>query len=233
MESRGRGRAIGRNQQSDERFGSGPRGCMVPLQLVDRPPSRRGSRSERRESIRGRVGSPLDGEDVTPRQEVVDLVGENERVGERSVWVRRFLRGRVVGRYPGWVDHAVDRVPRDERPEAWADETLDAFTRLRQERLDVDQAADAVAEFVSHSGNDHAAIAVPDQDDVGQLLPDDRVDDVGDVRCETDGRRGQMDAFAEPGQRDAIHTMAGSRQDGIDRVPIPTAAPHPRNDDIR
>src|ERR1051325_3873731 len=68
--------------------------------------------------------------------------------------------------------------------------------------------------------------------DVVQVLPQDRVDDVFDVRVEPDVRRDEVMALAEAGERDALDLVAVAREQRVDGAPIPAAAPRAVHDDI-
>ena len=60
------------------------------------------------------------------------------------------------------------------------------------------------------AGDDAAGVAVPDEDDVAQVLVAQEVDHVGDVDVEVGVGAGQMGAFPEAGQADRAHVVAVS-----------------------
>jgi len=78
---------------------------------------------------------------------------------------------------------------------------------------------------ISDPGYDHTAVAVPDQCHVTKILIQDCVDDVSDVRFETDIGRRKVSAFSEPGQGYAKCLMPTRRKNVADWSPIPTPAP--------
>ncbi len=54
---------------------------------------------------------------------------------------------------------------------------VEAFAIVRHERIPVDQPADPLGHPVGDPGDDHAAIAVPGQDDVTEVVLDEIIDD--------------------------------------------------------
>ena len=106
------------------------------------------------------------------------------------------------------------------------------FAVFGQQSVNVDDALDAVGHAIGHAGDDHAAVAVADEDDVVQIFPEDDVDDVLNVRVEVNVRAAEVGMFAEPGERRAINDVAVGGEQIVHVFPIPTAAPCAVHDDV-
>jgi len=65
--------------------------------------------------------------------------------------------------------------------------------------------------------------AVADEDHAAEVLIDEHVDRIGDVRFEVDPRVGEMDPLAEASQRRGMDLVAGGSQEPGDFSPAPAA----------
>src|SRR5690606_11023161 len=75
------------------------------------------------------------------------------------------------------------------------------------------------------TGCDHAAIAVPDQHDIAQILELQHAEHVSDMRFEIDIGRGKMRALAKPGIARRINVVTGGAQDRPHLLPRPGRRP--------
>jgi len=162
------------------------------------------------------------------------------------------VSGQSVG-HPGQVGgigHAVEkaRVGRREqheldavhdlahRPHRFDDRTGDVDERLPVDwcrGVEVDDAPDPIGSPVADSGDHHAAVAVPDEDDVAQVFVVEHGGDVADVQVEIDGRTEKVRALAEAGERRRVHVVTVGPQEPRDALVAPTAVTAPVHQHIR
>jgi hypothetical protein len=90
-------------------------------------------------------------------------------------------------------------------------------------RVQVHQLADPVGGPVGDAGDHHAAVAVPDEHHVAEVLPPEQVHDVGDVGVEVDARPQQVRPLPQPGQRRGVHLVTGGAQEPGDLLVAPAA----------
>ena len=95
---------------------------------------------------------------------------------------------------------------------------------LGDEGVDVDQAGQALRHALGHPGDDGAPVAVPDQEDVLEVLVDEDVHDVLDVGVQPDRRRGEVDPLAEAGEAHPEHLVPGLLEQRGERPPLPGPA---------
>ena len=101
----------------------------------------------------------------------------------------------------------------------------------RHEGVEIDQLRDALARPVGDAGRHHAAIAVPDQHDIAQVLHLEHADDIGDVGVEIDRRAGEMRALAEAGIGRRPQLMPGGAHQRAHLLPGPGRRPGAMGDD--
>ena len=75
---------------------------------------------------------------------------------------------------------------------------------------------DAIGHVFQAPGDDDPAVGEPDQDDVVQVLVEDHVGDVGDVRGEAHLRARQVGSLADPGQARGEHDVTGGGEETAD-----------------
>jgi hypothetical protein len=73
-----------------------------------------------------------------------------------------------------------------------------------EERIEVDEAGQPIRRAVGDAGHHRAAVAVPEQHHVAQLLVEEDVHHVPDVGVQADLRRGQVGALPQPGQAQRV-----------------------------
>jgi hypothetical protein len=116
--------------------------------------------------------------------------------------------GGIPPRRPGRRrDEAVHRGVPESAAELRTGEIEQRLAVPRHERVDVQEPRDPVRDAVGDRGDDHAAVALPDEHDIVEVVELEVLEHVLDVRPEVDGRRGEMTALAEPGQRRPRHLV--------------------------
>lgn len=75
-------------------------------------------------------------------------------------------------------------------------------------RVEVVNVAEPLCDPVADGGDDHAAVAVTDEDHVVQVGRLYQANHVGDVRVQVDRRAEQVAAVAEAGERWRVHVVA-------------------------
>jgi hypothetical protein len=88
---------------------------------------------------------------------------------------------------------------------------------------------DSIRNAIGDTGDDAAGVAMPGQDDVIEIVPLNGVDNVVDMRLEIDLRSREMNALAEPGERDGEDVMSVGAQPPRHIAPRPSAKPRARN----
>src|SRR5207302_3860142 len=99
------------------------------------------------------------------------------------------------------------------------------LAELGHKSVEVDECGDALRLAVGDAGHHHAAVAVADEHRALQTLVAQNADDVGDVGGEIDGRRGEVGALADAGERRREDLVAGRAQEVRNALPHPAAAP--------
>ena len=94
----------------------------------------------------------------------------------------------------------------------------------RDEGVEVHQLGQPLGGALGDPGDDHAAVAMADEHDVGQVLVLQHAEHVLDVGVEVHPRVGQMRPLPEPGKGRRIHGMAGSAA----AAGLPAASTSPR-----
>ena len=69
---------------------------------------------------------------------------------------------------------------------------------VRQEGIEIHQMREALGNALRHRSDERPAIAVPEEDHLTQILIDEDIDDVGDMRFQVDEWMGLMGALAKP-----------------------------------
>src|SRR5689334_4079115 len=93
------------------------------------------------------------------------------------------------------------------------------------ERIEIDEVRDAVGDMLERARDDEAAIGESDQHDLVQILVEDVVHDVADMRAEADLRAGEMNALADAGQAGARHFVSRGAEQGPHMPKAVGAAP--------
>ena len=93
--------------------------------------------------------------------------------------------------------------------------------------------ADPVGGPIGHPGDDHAAVAVPDEDHVAQILVVQHGDDVVDVQVEVDVGAQQVRPFTQAGQGRRVHLVPRRPQEPGDPLVAPAAVPTAVHQDVR
>ena len=160
------------------------------------------------------------------------LIGEGDWLAEGFGGHGDIVRQGCVGLHPFWNQVAVGDGMELFGCRAGAAHGVGAFAVFGEEGIDVDDVGDAIGDAVGDAGDDHAAVAVADEDDVVKIFVKNDVDDVGDVRVEINVGRGEMDALALAGEGGAIDGVAVGGEKVIDFFECPSAAPGAVDDDV-
>src|SRR5690606_28242062 len=98
--------------------------------------------------------------------------------------------------------------------------------------VEINDVLHPVGQLIDDAGNDHATVAVPDEYDIIEFLPENQVHDVRDVGVEIDVGAGEVNAFALPGQRDAVDGMSMRREQIADLLVFPATSPGSVDDHV-
>src|SRR5262249_32629704 len=82
------------------------------------------------------------------------------------------------------------------------------------------------------AGDRHAGVAVPEQDHLVEILADQRVDDVGDMRLKVHSRTGQVDPVAQASQAERVDVVAHVAQPTGHVFPAPGPKPAAAYQDV-
>jgi hypothetical protein len=96
--------------------------------------------------------------------------------------------------------------------------------------VDVHEVRDAGHYPISHAGDDHPTIAVPDQHDLSQILILQDVHHILYVPCQVSLRGCEMDALTQAGERRRVDFMPRRVQEWGDLLPTPAAVPCLKNE---
>src|SRR5262245_38390393 len=88
--------------------------------------------------------------------------------------------------------------------------------------IQVYQLPDPLGRAIGNARDDHATIAVTDQDDLAQVLERHHVDHIGDVHLKVDLWAEQMPSLADSGQCRAVDFVAGLTQEPCHLLVAPT-----------
>jgi hypothetical protein len=117
----------------------------------------------------------------------------------------------------------------DRRPDGFGDARIalleDAVAIVRQEGVEIDDRGDRRTYLLQGARNRVAGVGVATQDDIGQPLPFDDVDDVGNVGRQLDLLVEQVRALAESGQCRREHLVAQLLEPVAHAAPAPPAVP--------
>ncbi len=144
--------------------------------------------------------------------------------------MRHVVRRLLVGAHPRRDHEPVSGLVA--KPFVGAGFTHQALAVLRDEGVDVDAMRDALRDTVGHAGDHHAAVAVPDEDDVAELLEDEQVDDVLDVGVEPHVLGDQVAALAQPGERRPVGLVTAGTEPLGDVAPGPASTPGAVHQDV-
>jgi predicted ester cyclase len=89
--------------------------------------------------------------------------------------------------------------------------------------VEIDHVRDALRSAVGDTSDDHPPVAPADQNDTGQILVVEHVDDILDVGVQIDLRAREVDALAVPGEGRGLDIVAGAAQVRRDPPPAPAA----------
>src|SRR6185369_12876455 len=108
-----------------------------------------------------------------------------------------------------------------------------AFAIIRNKSVEIDQSLDAIGNSICNARNHHTAITVTNEDDVAQILVENRVDDVIDVSVQTDIRSCKMHAVALSGELWTINLKTFLTQQRLHFLECPRPTPCTMNDNNR
>ncbi|GAA1844885.1 hypothetical protein GCM10009836_25480 [Pseudonocardia ailaonensis] len=97
--------------------------------------------------------------------------------------------------------------------------------------VDEDQVGDAVRDAVGGRGDDHAGVAVSDEDDVGEVVVEDGGGDVLDVGAQVDVGAEQVRRVAVAGQGRGQDAVAVGPEQWDDPLPGLAVVPRPVHED--
>ena len=203
---------------------------VVAFHDVHRPATRLGAQVKAVEIVPLRRLALFHSENVGGGQFPGDgLVGQGDGFAEGFGRLRNVVRRRGISNNPYWNDKPIH----DRRVVGFLHVNhVRTFAIFGHECVDIDDMLDAVGHAVGHAGDNHAAVAVTDEHHVVQVFPENDVDDVLNVRAEVNVRAGEIEMFAQAGERWAINGVAVSGEQFAHMFPIPTAAPRAMHDDI-
>ncbi len=163
----------------------------------------------------------VDGEDVGGGDFIAGGVFEGDFFAETFGGHGDVVGRRGIGFKPGGEDVAVG----DFGEGVFGEDVVEGFAIVGETGIDVDKLLDAIGDAVGDAGDDHAAVAVSDEDDVVEVFVEDFVDDILDVGGEVDVGGGEMDAFALAGEGGAIDFPAVVGEEAVGFAEGPGAAP--------
>ncbi len=98
--------------------------------------------------------------------------------------------------------------------------------------IEIHELTNALRYAIGRAGDRQSTKAVAHQNDIGQVLVFEDVDDVLDEYTEIDRGRKQMRTFAEPAEGGGQDLMPVIPQDPGDRFPAPSAVPGAVNENV-
>src|ERR1700677_773780 len=107
---------------------------------------------------------------------------------------------------------------------------MQALAVVRQKGVEVYQGINPGRNNIGDAGNDHAAIRVPDQDDVTKTFPVREIDDVVDMRLQRYGVAVEVRALSESRQRRGEDRVTGSAQKVGEFSIAPPTVPRPMHE---
>jgi len=109
----------------------------------------------------------------------------------------------------------------------WRMEVKHAFAVLRDKRVKIYQRADSLWNLIGDAADHVAAIRVPAQDDIREILPSKQVDNIRNMRRKIDSGRVEMRALAQTRKSRREHLMAGVLKAFSYSLPTPATMPRP------
>ncbi len=149
------------------------------------------------------------------------------RVGPgRKVWIEHAEVRPVTGRrLHHQLDSVLDKHPLPRPVDRREGVLVQRFTVAGIGGVEVDAVAGALRRAVGDAGDDHPAIGMADQDRIAQILPEQQVDDIVDMRIEIDAVMDLVGMLAHSGQRRRIDDVPPGLEQPRHWLVAPTAMP--------
>lgn len=176
----------------------GALGIMVALNDDHGPVTGLGTQVTGIKVVLLRCFAGIHGQDVGRGQFLGDgLVGQDDGLAETARRHGNIMRRRRIALDKGRDDEAVcDRDFKLIRPGRSA--VVRTFAVFRQQGIKINHVLATVRDAVGYAGDDHAAVTVPDENDIVRVFPEDDVDYILNVRVEINVRAVEIGMFPRP-----------------------------------